>query len=227
MATRRSRQWRHWASNRSRACGLDASMKVATSQQATTPRSSRPRVGLTQGCCHQETTGLAASAFKTLCHRSESPLNKRPLISTKTAFFRNQKLQTLVGKPPANPLASPASNWGSSPEFENVFVFPLPSGPTNRYSGRVERGDAPGSLTYSTRFPSLAFASAIKALMAASSSETGGGSGFTLLGFKAALLRKTRIQFQTFETINMLRRPIRATAVQRRPNCSTFGPEYR
>ena len=69
-------------------------------------------------------------------HPAESPSNFPP-ASTNTAFCENHTLALGVGTTVCPRKTSPARRSGSKPDWTIVEVFVLPSGPSNRTTGRV------------------------------------------------------------------------------------------
>ena len=153
----------------SKRCGsADAPVNSWTSQKPMTPRRSNLFSGLPRMRRHNGTESVPRRTFRSCIHRPASPLNAFPEISAKIAFFASHKLHIRVdvtGLP-----VWPASNWGSTPELRKVLVLPLPSGPIRRYQGRRYSGVDVRFAAYAGAFASAAFASAIRAASAASSS---------------------------------------------------------
>ena len=117
---------------------------------------------------HKGTESVPRRIFRSCIHRPASPLNAFPETSAKIAFFASHKLQTRVEV--IGVVAWPASNWGSTPELRKVLVLPLPSGPIKRYQGRRYNGLGVRLAAYAGALASVALASEIRAVSAASSS---------------------------------------------------------
>src|SRR5262249_54442600 len=125
------------------------------------------------------------------------------------------------------PAGLPASHSGSNPELRKGFVLPEDSGPISKYKTLLEMEAFP-SRVWPGAFASVAFASAINASTADSSSS--GALDLTAAAERAgrieALVRQRRKAANTRTPTIPTKSVMRPTAVHRSPN-STKSPGWR